>query len=101
MFRLRQNNIALIQYERKDPERLPVVSTPCSVSTDQGSCVTGAAGDHAPGPSARLYHQGGVPLERLDADRDLFEAEVGLAQTRRDELLALVQLYRALGGGWQ
>jgi multidrug efflux system outer membrane protein len=37
----------------------------------------------------------------LDADRDLFDAELGLARTTRDELLALVQLYRALGGGWQ
>ena len=37
----------------------------------------------------------------LDADRDLFDAELGLAQTRRNELLVQVQLYRALGGGWQ
>jgi multidrug efflux system outer membrane protein len=40
-------------------------------------------------------------LSALDADRDLFEAELVLARTRRDELIALVQLYRALGGGWQ
>jgi multidrug efflux system outer membrane protein len=48
------------------------------------------------------YH-GGVDtlLNALDADRDLFDAELGLAQTRRNELLTLVQLYRALGGGWQ
>ena len=47
--------------------------------------------------------EGGIDtlLNALDADRDLFEAELGLAQTRRNELLALVQLYRALGGGWQ
>ncbi len=52
---------------------------------------------------AYLRYRGGVDtlLNALDADRDLFEAELGLAQTRRDELLALVQLYRALGGGWQ
>jgi multidrug efflux system outer membrane protein len=52
---------------------------------------------------AYMRYRGGVStlLNALDADRDLFEAEVGLAQTRRDELLALVQLYRALGGGWQ
>jgi len=50
-----------------------------------------------------MRYRGGVGtlLNALDADRDLFEAELGLAQTRRDELLALVQLYRALGGGWQ
>jgi hypothetical protein len=40
-------------------------------------------------------------LNALDADRDLFAAEVSLARTRRDELLALVQLYKALGGGWR
>ncbi len=40
-------------------------------------------------------------LNALQADQDLFVAEVSLAQTRRDELLSLVQLYKALGGGWQ
>ncbi len=50
-----------------------------------------------------LRYRGGVDslLSALDADRDLFDAELGLAQARRGELLALVQLYRALGGGWQ
>jgi multidrug efflux system outer membrane protein len=50
-----------------------------------------------------IRYRGGVDtlLNALDADRDLFNAELGLAQTRRNELLALVQLYRALGGGWQ
>jgi multidrug efflux system outer membrane protein len=50
-----------------------------------------------------VRYRGGVDtlLNALDADRDLFDAELGLAQTRRNELLALVQLYRALGGGWQ
>ena len=48
-------------------------------------------------------YEGGIDtlLNALDADRDLFEAELRLAQTKRNELLALVQLYRALGGGWQ
>jgi multidrug efflux system outer membrane protein len=36
----------------------------------------------------------------LDAQQQLFPAELALAQTRRDELLAVVALYRALGGGW-
>jgi len=50
-----------------------------------------------------MRYRGGVDtlLSALDADRDLFNAELGLAQVRRNELLALVQLYRALGGGWQ
>jgi multidrug efflux system outer membrane protein len=48
-------------------------------------------------------YRGGVDslLNALDADRDLFEAELRLAQTRRNELVAIVQLYRSLGGGWQ
>ena len=52
---------------------------------------------------AYLRYQGGVDslLNALDADRDLFDAELSLAQTKRNELLSLVQLYKALGGGWQ
>jgi len=40
-------------------------------------------------------------LNALEADRDLFASELLLAQIKRNELLNLVQLYRALGGGWQ
>jgi outer membrane protein, multidrug efflux system len=48
------------------------------------------------------YHGGAdTLLSALDADRDLFDAELRLAQLRRDELISVVQLYRALGGGWQ
>jgi len=50
-----------------------------------------------------LRYTGGVAtlLEALDADRELFEAERSLAVARRDELVSVVQLYKALGGGWQ
>jgi len=52
---------------------------------------------------AYLRYRGGVDtlLNALDADRDLFNAELSLTQTKRNELLSLVQLYKALGGGWQ
>ena len=52
---------------------------------------------------AYVRYQGGVDtlLSALDADRDLFDAELSLAQTKRNELVSLVQLYKALGGGWQ
>jgi outer membrane protein, multidrug efflux system len=52
---------------------------------------------------AYLRYHGGVDtmLNALQADQDLFSAELSLAQARLDELLSLVQLYRALGGGWQ
>jgi outer membrane protein TolC len=48
-------------------------------------------------------YEGGVDtlLNALDSDRDLFDAELSLARSKRDELLSLVQLYKALGGGWQ
>ena len=50
-----------------------------------------------------VRYEGGIDtlLNALDADRDLFAAELELAQVTRDELLTIVQLYRALGGGWQ
>jgi len=52
---------------------------------------------------AYARYQGGVDtlLNALDADRELFNSELDLTQTKRNELLSLVQLYKALGGGWQ
>jgi outer membrane protein, multidrug efflux system len=51
---------------------------------------------------AGIRYTGGVSsyLEVLDTERQLFDAELLLAQAQRDELLAIVRLYRALGGGW-
>jgi multidrug efflux system outer membrane protein len=39
--------------------------------------------------------------EVLEAQQQLFPTELNLARTRRDQLLAIVALYKALGGGWQ
>lgn len=39
--------------------------------------------------------------EVLEAQQQLFPAELGLARTQRDQLLAVVALYKGLGGGWQ
>jgi multidrug efflux system outer membrane protein len=52
---------------------------------------------------AYLRYQRGVDtmLNALSSDQDLFVAELSLAQIRLDELLSVVQLYKALGGGWQ
>ena len=52
---------------------------------------------------AYVRYQGGVDtqLNALDADRDLFAIELTLAQIRYSELVSVVQLYKALGGGWQ
>ena len=51
---------------------------------------------------AELRYRGGVAayLEVLDAQRSLFGAEMDEAQTVGTHLVSLVQLYKALGGGW-
>jgi multidrug efflux system outer membrane protein len=52
---------------------------------------------------ARLRYDRGLAnyLEVVIADQDLFDAELELARTRGAQLNAVVQLYRALGGGWE
>lgn len=51
---------------------------------------------------AEIRYRGGVAayLEVLDAQRSLFDAEISETGARRDEFVALIQLYKALGGGW-
>jgi multidrug efflux system outer membrane protein len=52
---------------------------------------------------AKLRYEGGVSsyLEVLDTERQYFEAEIQLVQAKRDESSSVIQLYKALGGGWQ
>jgi outer membrane protein, multidrug efflux system len=52
--------------------------------------------------SLRRY-RGGITtyLEVLEGQQSLFTAELTLAQARGNEYQSLVQLYKALGGGWQ
>ena len=51
---------------------------------------------------ANLRYEGGVDLylSVLDAERQLFNAQLELARVRLDEVSTVVQLYKALGGGW-
>ena len=51
---------------------------------------------------ASVRYEGGVTsyLEVLYNEQELFNAELILAQARRNELLSVIQLYRSLGGGW-
>jgi multidrug efflux system outer membrane protein len=56
--------------------------------------------------AARLSHMrytGGVTgyLEVLTNETNAFSAELGLVLARQNEFLSLVQLYQALGGGWE
>jgi multidrug efflux system outer membrane protein len=52
---------------------------------------------------ADIRYRGGATsyLEVLDSDTRMFSAELGVTQAELSELLSLVQVYRALGGGWQ
>jgi multidrug efflux system outer membrane protein len=47
-------------------------------------------------------YRGGITtyLEVLDGQRSLYDSELTLAQARGSEYQSLVQLYKALGGGW-
>jgi multidrug efflux system outer membrane protein len=47
-------------------------------------------------------YQNGISnyLDVLDAQRNLFAAELSLASAQRQQMVAAVQLYKALGGGW-
>jgi outer membrane protein, multidrug efflux system len=50
-----------------------------------------------------MRYRGGTTnyLDVLDSQRSLLQAELTLAQARNNEYQSLVQLYKALGGGWQ
>jgi multidrug efflux system outer membrane protein len=52
---------------------------------------------------ARIRYQGGATgyLEVLTTDTNLFSAQLNLVTAQQNEALTLVQLYSALGGGWQ
>ncbi len=51
---------------------------------------------------ANVRYEGGVTsyLEVLYNEQELFDAELALSRAQADEVLSVVQLYRALGGGW-
>ncbi|MGC2657391.1 MAG: efflux transporter outer membrane subunit [Bryobacteraceae bacterium] len=63
--------------------------------------LTAAAQDAA--KLSEIRYRGGVTsyLEVLTDETNYFTAELGLAQARLNERLALVQVYNTLGGGWQ
>ena len=63
--------------------------------------LTDAAQDAARLSEARYGGGRASYLEVLTNETNYFNAELGLAQARLNELVALVDLYRNLGGGWQ
>ena len=52
---------------------------------------------------SRARYNGGVTsyLEVLESERSLFRAELLASATRREQVVAIVRLYKALGGGWE
>jgi len=50
--------------------------------------------------NARYYNGYVSYLEVLEVERSLFSAELSLSELTQDQLSSMIQLYRALGGGW-
>jgi multidrug efflux system outer membrane protein len=68
---------------------------------EQQELLTSAARD-TDRLSNMLYQHGGASyLQVLTSETNYFAAELNLAQAQLNERLSLVQLYNALGGGWQ
>lgn len=98
---------ALIRYEKTIQTAFTEVSDALIAhqrvreSREKQEALVGALEDRL--RLAYLRYRGGVDtqLNALDADRDLFQAQLNLAGIRLEEILTVVQLYKALGGGWQ
>ena len=67
----------------------------------QQALLVGAQQDRTVLANKRFFGGLDTYLQVLDAERDLFEAELNLVLIQRAELLYIVDLYKALGGGWE
>ena len=98
---------AVVRYERSIQTAFREVSDSLigfqknAEQRDQQQLLVGALRESTRLSTVR--YEGGLDsyLQVLDAQRNLFEGELIEARLRRDVLLSFVQLYRALGGGWQ
>ena len=81
---------ALVGYQKN--KEYTISAEPCSPTTLRDQSML-----------ANARYVGGVSsyLEVLDTERQRLSAEQQLTQAQRDVLTSLVQLYKALGGGWQ
>jgi len=80
---------ALIGYHKSREQRI------------QQELLVGSLRDRVGLANQRFFGGLDTYLQVLDAERDLFDAELNLARLQRDERLNIVGLYRALGGGWE
>ena len=102
-----QRDSALIQYEKTIQTAFTEVSNALIAhqrvreSRVQQELLVAALQDRT--RLAYVRYRGGVDtlLNALDSDRDLFQAELTLSQIRLNELDSVVELYKALGGGWR
>jgi multidrug efflux system outer membrane protein len=86
---LEQVSNALVAYQKdRDFRSQQELLTQATQRSDQLSVV--------------LYKQGGASyLQVLTSETNYYSVELNLVQAQLNERLALVQLYEALGGGWQ
>ncbi len=102
-----QGEQATILYEAAVTNALAEVSTALVsraklVETERQRARTVAAYREAVRLANLRYISGlSAYFEVLESQQQLFPAEITLAQTRRNQLIAVVDLYRALGGGWK
>jgi outer membrane protein, multidrug efflux system len=77
--------------------RLDKLKSEYQLSTDQVNVLHGAIGN------AQLLFKSGLAdyLEVITAQSNLLQAELNQATIQRDQLSAMVELYRSLGGGWK
>ena len=85
----------------RDVSNALVAANKQQASRQQQTLLVAAAQDAA--RLAQMRYQGGAAsyLEVLTTDSDLFSAQLNLVNAQEGEALSLVQLYAALGGGWQ
>jgi outer membrane protein, multidrug efflux system len=102
-----QFDIARAAYERAITVALGEVSTDLVSNAKLADAETlharAAASDREAVRLATLRYESGFSayFEVLDAQEQLLRAETSLVRIRRDRLVAIVDLYRALGGGWR
>jgi multidrug efflux system outer membrane protein len=89
----------ILQSLREVADALATLQTARAETVEQEARVT-ATTEYVRLAEMRFF--GGVSsyLEVLDAQREQYAAEIDLANSRLRELLGVIDLYRALGGGW-
>lgn len=97
-FELQYRNLVLNAF-REVSDTLVSQQQLAEIRQDQAREVT--ALESAVQLSTERYKAGKADYyEVLEAQQELFPAQLNLARTQRDQLLAIVSLYKALGGGW-